>query len=46
MVIEKQQLKFRGAPEDIAEATLFLASSRSRFITGHELHVNGGWDMG
>ena len=45
-VIEKQALKFRGAPQDIAEATLFLASPRSRFITGHELHVNGGWYMG
>lgn len=45
-VIEKQSLKFRGAPEDIAETTLFLASPRSRFITGHELHVNGGWYMG
>lgn len=45
-VIEKQPLKFRGSPEDIAEATLFLASPRSRFITGHELHVNGGWYMG
>ena len=45
-VIEKQSLKFRGSPEDIAEATLFLASPRSRFITGHELHVNGGWYMG
>jgi NAD(P)-dependent dehydrogenase (short-subunit alcohol dehydrogenase family) len=45
-IIEKQPLKFRGSPEDIAEATLFLASPRSRFITGHELHVNGGWYMG
>jgi NAD(P)-dependent dehydrogenase (short-subunit alcohol dehydrogenase family) len=45
-VIEQQPLKFRGSPEDIAEATLFLASPRSRFITGHELHVNGGWYMG
>jgi len=41
MAIEKQPLKFRGAPEDIAEAMLFLASPRSRFITGHELDVNG-----
>ena len=45
-VTEKQSLKFRGSPEDIAEATLFLASPRSRFVTGHELHVNGGWYMG
>jgi NAD(P)-dependent dehydrogenase (short-subunit alcohol dehydrogenase family) len=45
-VLERQSLKFRGSAEDIAEAVLFLASPRSRFITGHELHVNGGWYMG
>lgn len=45
-VLGKQALKFRGSPQDIAEAVLFLASAKSRFITGHELHVNGGWYMG
>lgn len=45
-VLAKQSLKFRGVPADIAEAVCFLASERSRFITGHDLPVNGGWYMG
>ena len=45
-VIERQSLKFRGAPEDIADAVHFLLSDRARFITGQNLHVNGGWLMG
>lgn len=31
-----------GQPEDVAEAVLFLASERSRMITGIELVVDGG----
>ncbi len=44
-VVERQSLKFRGAPRDIADATLFLVSEASRFITGQHLHVDGGWVM-
>ncbi len=29
-------------PEDIAEAVLFLASPKSRFITGQTSSINGG----
>ncbi len=32
-----------GAPEDIAEAMVFLASDRARFITGVTLPVDGGY---
>lgn len=32
-----------GEPRDIANAALFLASDRGRFITGTELVVDGGW---
>lgn len=34
-----------GAPDDIAEAALFLASDRGRYITGQVLNVNGGMYM-
>ena len=32
-----------GAPEDVAEAILFLASDKSGFITGQVLSVDGGF---
>ncbi|MEY4750628.1 MAG: 3-oxoacyl-ACP reductase FabG [Pseudomonadota bacterium] len=34
-----------GAPSDIAEAVAFLASPGAGYITGSELHVNGGMFM-
>ncbi len=34
-----------GAPEDIAQAVLFLASPAAAYITGETLHVNGGMHM-
>jgi 3-oxoacyl-[acyl-carrier protein] reductase len=34
-----------GAPQDIAEAVAFLASDAAAYITGSELHVNGGMLM-
>lgn len=32
-----------GTPEEIAEAVLFLCSSKASFITGHPLLVDGGY---
>lgn len=46
LVLERQSLKFRASEQDVADAVLFLVGPQSRFITGHELHVNGGWYMG
>jgi 3-oxoacyl-[acyl-carrier protein] reductase len=34
-----------GAPEDVANAVLFLTSDAARYITGQVLHVNGGLYM-
>jgi 3-oxoacyl-[acyl-carrier protein] reductase len=38
----RRPLKFEGTTDDVAEAALFLASDRSRFVTGDTLHVDGG----
>lgn len=32
-----------GAPEEIANAVLFLCSPLADYVTGQVLHVNGGW---
>jgi len=45
-VIERQSLPFRSDVRDVADAVLYLLSPQSRFVTGQELHVNGGWYMG
>ena len=34
-----------GAPEDVAAAVIFLASTEAAYITGQTLHVNGGMAM-
>lgn len=36
-------LGFAGQPEDIAAGILFLASDDSRYMTGAELVIDGGW---
>jgi 3-oxoacyl-[acyl-carrier protein] reductase len=35
-----------GTPEDVANTVAFLASAEAGYITGTELHVNGGMWMG
>ena len=34
-----------GKPDDVAQAVAFLASQQADYITGQELHVNGGMFM-
>ena len=38
-------MKRFGKPTDVADAILFLASSRSDYITGQTLSVSGGLTM-
>lgn len=40
---EKVPLKRMGQPEDIAPAVTFLLSEEARYITGHNLIIDGGW---
>jgi 3-oxoacyl-[acyl-carrier protein] reductase len=35
-----------GTPEEVADAVAFLASPRAGYITGTQVHVNGGMYMG
>ena len=44
-VLERQSIKRRGVPEDIANAVLFLCAPEASFITGQLLCVDGGWVM-
>ncbi len=41
-----QPLQYAGRVDDIAQAALFLASDASRFVTGHNLIVDGGISAG
>ncbi|MEL7517357.1 MAG: SDR family oxidoreductase [Pseudomonadota bacterium] len=45
MVMSIQALKRVGQPEDIADATAFLAGPDSRWVTGQTLAVSGGWQL-
>ena len=41
-----QPLQHVGRVDDIAQAALFLASDASRFVTGHNLVIDGGISAG
>lgn len=43
--LERQCVKRRGQPDDIAAAVDFLASRDAGFITGQCLTIDGGWCM-
>jgi NAD(P)-dependent dehydrogenase (short-subunit alcohol dehydrogenase family) len=40
---KKVPMKRMGTPEDIAPSVSFLLSEQSKYITGHNLIVDGGW---
>ncbi len=43
---EDRPLKREGTPDDIAEAALYFATDRSRYVTGTVLPVDGGTSAG
>ena len=45
-IISKIPASRLGKPEDIANAVVFLASSKSDYINGETIHVNGGLYLG
>ena len=44
-LMQQIPLQRLGKPEEIAHAVAFLASAEAGYITGTELHVNGGMFM-
>jgi NAD(P)-dependent dehydrogenase (short-subunit alcohol dehydrogenase family) len=41
--IDRTPLKKWGAPQDVANACLFLSSDAAKYITGEILNIDGGW---
>jgi len=41
----KVPLRRLGTPEDIAPAVSFLLSDESKYITGQNIIVDGGWTI-
>jgi gluconate 5-dehydrogenase len=44
-VVDGNALGIKGRPEDLRGAVVLLASDAGRFITGHNLVVDGGWSV-
>ena len=44
-VVDRNALGIVGRPDDLQGAVLLLASDAGRFITGHNLVVDGGWSI-
>ena len=44
-VIDRQSLKRRGTPAELAAVVSFLCGPDSSFVTGQTIEVNGGWVM-
>lgn len=44
-IYEHQAIQRRGAPQDISNILMFLASDASSFITGQTINIDGGWVM-
>lgn len=44
-ILDKIILGRLAEPSDVTGAVIYLASSASDFVTGHVLHVDGGWTI-
>jgi gluconate 5-dehydrogenase len=45
-VLERTPMGRFGAVEDVGRATVYLCSDAARFVTGHQLVVDGGIGIG
>jgi len=45
-ILARSPLRRFAEPDDVAQAVLFLATDRSRAVTGQQIHVNAGEWMG
>lgn len=45
MIVNNTPLGYVGEPKDIANAALYLASDKAKYITGSTLRVDGGWTI-
>ncbi len=43
LTLERQCLKSRIQPQDVANLAVFLASDAARMITAQNIHIDGGW---
>ncbi|MBU2576882.1 MAG: SDR family oxidoreductase [Nanoarchaeota archaeon] len=41
--LNRMMIKRWGEPEDLVGAVIFLASNASNYVTGEDIHVDGGW---